>query len=650
MITISHRQKSNGYHNKQYRKNWNNISTSSLQSLTPVTAFILIFILRYQSFLCHDCLYQNDGGAGVVAFQIKQKQQQKYYHDTGFDTLNKMITRRTQQVGTKLSSEMSQRNYGHHHLCFVTKNTLLLSNECEFSSSHRKLRKLRNMQLFASSLTTTSSRTFTQTLWNCNNTKHEVTMKIKHIHESIWRKDAIEHQQIIFNQLKDGLIVVDNNVTTSTTAEMIIKSKNTSPSSSSLHQDQDQQNQNDHHQQQHNNHFIISSSSLSLDPKNPIYNFLIEYYGIKGSKGIRKLLRWSPSIYEYYYDNIHPLDYFDTKRTMNDTIPFNRNIENSKSSDVVDSFDYDISYYREYNNSNDVIQNKYDGILLEGAKENDLIDLLHIKGVTSINRDGIIYNPSLFYQQMKQYNKEDNNSMNQKTNNIADDNDDGMLRMISSLLWSRSILEATVNNEPILHCYGLHEWAMQYYPYNAVTAPSSQKYQSHLSLRVTRDMINHVVEDNGIHCTHMDALRFFAPEANQYNQYGNINTLQRSIDQIRLEQPGCIHAQMDLLKYCLKIQPYYDCQLLQQILECAIRSRKLDIRASPYDVQTLYGLSPIHVETTDGKKQYRDEQIKCMKQTQPLRIQLLNIYDLFIRMTFPLDKIIHVTRKRKQQQ
>ena len=31
-----------------------------------------------------------------------------------------------------------------------------------------------------------------------------------------------------------------------------------------------------------------------LDPLHPIFNFLIEYYGIKGSKGTRRLARWSP--------------------------------------------------------------------------------------------------------------------------------------------------------------------------------------------------------------------------------------------------------------------------------------------------------------------------------------------------------------------
>ncbi|GMH76152.1 hypothetical protein TrRE_jg3114 [Triparma retinervis] len=31
-----------------------------------------------------------------------------------------------------------------------------------------------------------------------------------------------------------------------------------------------------------------------MDPSNPIYNFLLSYYGLKGAKGIRRLCRYSP--------------------------------------------------------------------------------------------------------------------------------------------------------------------------------------------------------------------------------------------------------------------------------------------------------------------------------------------------------------------
>ena len=33
---------------------------------------------------------------------------------------------------------------------------------------------------------------------------------------------------------------------------------------------------------------------MALDPIHPVYNFLIEYYGLKRRKGTRRLGRWSP--------------------------------------------------------------------------------------------------------------------------------------------------------------------------------------------------------------------------------------------------------------------------------------------------------------------------------------------------------------------
>ena len=35
---------------------------------------------------------------------------------------------------------------------------------------------------------------------------------------------------------------------------------------------------------------------LALDPKHPIYNFMLEYYALKGAKSTRRLGRWSPAL------------------------------------------------------------------------------------------------------------------------------------------------------------------------------------------------------------------------------------------------------------------------------------------------------------------------------------------------------------------
>ena len=53
---------------------------------------------------------------------------------------------------------------------------------------------------------------------------------------------------------------------------------------------------------------------------------------------------------------------------------------------------------------------------------------------------------------------------------------------------------------------------MQYRPKGAYPPPSA-KYQSGLNLRVSREVIDKMVERKEIRCTEVDALRFFPPAA-----------------------------------------------------------------------------------------------------------------------------------------
>ena len=109
---------------------------------------------------------------------------------------------------------------------------------------------------------------------------------------------------------------------------------------------------------------------------------------------------------------------------------------------------------------------------------------------------------------------------------------------------------------------------MQYHPKNAPPPPSAKYQGQHeLNLRVDRKTINETVERRGISCTHVDALRFFAPAAGPLNHHGS--SLER-MDQLRLEQPACVHAHMDLLKIALRIQPFCDAGLLRKILRLAM--------------------------------------------------------------------------------
>ena len=115
--------------------------------------------------------------------------------------------------------------------------------------------------------------------------------------------------------------------------------------------------------------------------------------------------------------------------------------------------------------------------------------------------------------------------------------------MFIRYVWYREVLGRTLGPDraPVLHCYGLHEWAMQYQPAGARPPPSAT-YQAHaMPLRVDRATINAAVERKGVSCTHVDALRFFAPAAAPLNSHGA--TLER-VDQLRLEQPACVHAHM----------------------------------------------------------------------------------------------------------
>ncbi len=97
-------------------------------------------------------------------------------------------------------------------------------------------------------------------------------------------------------------------------------------------------------------------------------------------------------------------------------------------------------------------------------------------------------------------------------------------------------------------------------------------------------------------CTHVDALRFFAPAAGPLNRHGAC--LER-LDQLRLEQPGCVHAHMDLLKIALRLTPWVPAEIMADALQLALESRKLDVAASPYDA-SAFGIQPIKVETEAG--------------------------------------------------
>lgn len=189
---------------------------------------------------------------------------------------------------------------------------------------------------------------------------------------------------------------------------------------------------------------------------------------------------------------------------------------------------------------------------------------------------------------------------------------------------SRDILFATMLRPPHFGCFGLHEWAMLYSNHTTdENIDPSQRHQAQLQLRVSQAVIDRTVEQSGLSCTHFDAWRFFHAAAQPLNS----NNPMTRAGQVQHEQPGCIHATMDLFKYAYQLYPFVSSDLLRRCLSVAVEARKIDMRASPYNVSHVEGCEvPICVETTDGKMMYVDEQKKLYDMSFSLRKELYDVY------------------------
>lgn len=180
----------------------------------------------------------------------------------------------------------------------------------------------------------------------------------------------------------------------------------------------------------------------------------------------------------------------------------------------------------------------------------------------------------------------------------------------SRLDWIRSLLEATATRPPVFSCHGLHEWAMVY-------RGKEVRHEKTTRLRLPQADIDAIVESRPLCCTHHDAFRFFAAEARPMNR------LQPSLDsRIQLEQPGCVHANMDLYKWAAKAMPWTGSDLLLDCFELALELRELDMRASPYDLST-WGYDPVMIETPEGRKTYEATQRHLSAKAAPLRQRLI---------------------------
>jgi hypothetical protein len=175
----------------------------------------------------------------------------------------------------------------------------------------------------------------------------------------------------------------------------------------------------------------------------------------------------------------------------------------------------------------------------------------------------------------------------------------------------RELLTATLSRPASLGCFGLHEWAMAY------RSEESGVRHERWPLRLGHAGTDEVVETHQLRCTHYDAFRFFTPDAVPRNALAPTRDGQRA-----LEQPGCLHAGMDVYKWAFKLVPAVPGDLTLDAFELARDIRVLDMEASPYDLTDL-GYAPVPVETAAGKAAYVERQRAFTVRSNALRQRLL---------------------------
>lgn len=191
-------------------------------------------------------------------------------------------------------------------------------------------------------------------------------------------------------------------------------------------------------------------------------------------------------------------------------------------------------------------------------------------------------------------------------------------KRIQSLKWILEMLEKSRGKKPFFGCFGMHEWAMVYRAENV-------RHQQ-IPLRLTGEEIAKFVESRPLLCTHFDAYRFFTDEARPLNRH----PLKRETMQ-DMEQPGCVHTNMDLYKWAFKLYPWMSSEVIREAFFNAIAARKIDMQASPYDA-TEFGLEPIKIETEEGRKEYMERQMEIYKNSEPVRENVIEGYERILRI------------------
>ena len=253
------------------------------------------------------------------------------------------------------------------------------------------------------------------------------------IPRKVWRQAALHHQEKVKELLLPALLPEEeykslqqqqrrqrNNIIQK---QARISQKAAAEAASRSSQKQQENKDQQQQQKQPNNlhHFQDESWIRPLDPNNPVCNFLIEYYGLKGHKGTKRLARWSPS------PNLL-----------------------LRSAPTYTSFDelQEASKAIESTCNNNTLTSPAEGVLLEDVTEEDLATLLHLRGAI-LESDGALYSPSLWFDAKRE-------SQQHQSTTAGNGTSVARKHPASAFLWFRAILQQTLQAEPILHCHGLH--------------------------------------------------------------------------------------------------------------------------------------------------------------------------------------------------
>ncbi len=174
------------------------------------------------------------------------------------------------------------------------------------------------------------------------------------------------------------------------------------------------------------------------------------------------------------------------------------------------------------------------------------------------------------------------------------------------------VLTATRGRPANFGCFGLHEWAMVFRGHDV-------RHAGIAPLRLPQAQVDDLVMSRPVLCSHYDAFRFFAPDAKPLNR---VQLTRASREE--LEQPGCIHANMDLYRWAQSAMPWIGSDLLWHCFELAAALRTLDMQASPYDFSAL-GFEPVRVETPEGREIYQQRQRELSARAGVLRDQLIEV-------------------------